>query len=102
MNLFLKRQYENVFTTFLNYLGVKYTESFSNKFYAEHPHKYNLYGLSSMLSDYKIENAGIQCNDKKNALSEMEYPFIAHVGADFSVVYKIISGDVYYIWRGKI
>lgn len=39
-------------------------EAMPDKLFAEHPHRYNLYGLSDMLSVYKIENAGIQVEDK--------------------------------------
>jgi len=30
----------------------KHTKDFSNRFFNEHPHKYNLLGLSKMLSDF--------------------------------------------------
>ena len=51
---------DNIFTTFLDLLEVKYTDSFSRQYFNEHPHKYNLFGLSSMLSDYGIENVGVK------------------------------------------
>jgi len=49
---------QNVFISFLHLLNVKHTNSFSNKYFREHPHKYNLLGISQMLSDYGIENKG--------------------------------------------
>jgi hypothetical protein len=39
----------------LELLGVKHTKEFSNRYFNEHPHKYNLFGISQMLSDYGIE-----------------------------------------------
>lgn len=39
----------DIFTKFVDLLGVKHTRAFAHKYYMEHPHKYNMYGLSSML-----------------------------------------------------
>ena len=48
---------QNTFVALLELLSVKHTNDFSNKFFNEHPHKYNLFGFSKMLSDnYKIED----------------------------------------------
>ena len=58
----------NTFVSFLTLLGVKHTKSFSDKYFNEHPHKFNLYGLSKMLSDYKIRNAATQIEEKENDL----------------------------------
>ena len=49
------RSRQNTFIAFLELLRVKHTNDFSNKFFNEHPHRYNLFGLSKILSDnYKI------------------------------------------------
>ncbi|MDR3047822.1 MAG: hypothetical protein LBU51_09515 [Bacteroidales bacterium] len=93
---------QNVFVSLLNLLGVKYTNSFSNKYFREHPHKYNLFGLSKMLSDYGIENKGFRTDNKEDVVQMLEIPFVAHVGGDFSVVSKISSNSVCYRWQGKI
>ena len=97
----ISQKSNNVFTSFLNVLKVKYTGDFSNKHFNEHPHKYNLFGISKMLSDYGIENAGTRIEDKEQDLFNIELPFIAHFGSDFVVVYKIESGKVHYLWNGK-
>lgn len=47
---------KNILTSTLSRLKVKYTDSYANKLFNEHPHKYNLYGISSMLSTYKVSN----------------------------------------------
>ncbi|MDR0231625.1 MAG: hypothetical protein LBI82_05840, partial [Dysgonamonadaceae bacterium] len=91
----------NVFTDFLTMLGVKHTESFSNQYFNEHPHKYNLFGISKMLFDYGIENAGTQIVDKEQDLLNIELPFVAHFGGDFVVVYKIDSDKVHFLRNGK-
>ena len=40
----------NISIAFLNALDVKFTKSYSGKFYNEHSYKYNLFGISRMLS----------------------------------------------------
>ena len=91
---------DNIFTTFLRLAGVKYTDSFSRQYFNEHPHKYNLFGLSSMLSDYGIENMGVKISDK-NEIRSIEPPFIAHTGNDFAVVEKIDKDNIQFIEGNK-
>ena len=90
-----------ILSSFLDLLQVKYTNSFTNKHFNEHPHKYNLYGLSKMLSDYGVENASVKIENKENDLFKIELPFIAHTGSDFVVVYKINNEHISYFWNGK-
>lgn len=66
----MKKKGTNIFTSLLNALNVKHTEAFSNKIYNEHPHKYNLFGLSELLFDYGISNAGTRLKNKHNDISE--------------------------------
>jgi len=42
----MKIKEENIFVSYLALLGLRYTESFSNQYFNEHPHKYNLFGFS--------------------------------------------------------
>jgi len=109
----INRRGQNTFTAFLDLLGVKHTVRFSNQYFNEHPHKYNLFGLSKMLSDYGVANAGTRIEDKENDLPTIECPFVAHAGGDFVVLTQVpqlgpLSGnergesnEVHYIWRGK-
>jgi len=92
---------QNTFVAFLELLNVKHTKDFSNRYFNEHPHKYNLFGLSKMLSDYGIANAGTRIADKEKDLPNIECPFVAHNGGGFVVVYKVEAEKVYYIWNGK-
>lgn len=92
---------QNVLSVFLQKMNVKYTPTFANKLYNEHPHKYNLFGLSKMLSEYKIENAGLRIENKDEGLASLEVPFIAQSGGEFVTVYKIGTKKVSYIWKGK-
>jgi len=105
------RRSQNTFVTILDLLKVKHTSEFSNRYFNEHPHKYNLYGLSKMLSDYGIENAGTKIADKEKDITNIDLPFVAHTGNDFVVVYGLSSalskgegdseGVVRYLWNGK-
>ena len=87
----MSRKEENILTSLLSVLEVKHTVSFSDKYFNEHPHKYNLYGLSKMLSDYGIRNASTRIEDKEKDIYQIELPFVAHFGSDFVVVYRIES-----------
>jgi uncharacterized membrane protein len=91
----------NVFVSFLDLLKVKHTKKFADRYFNEHPHKYNLFGISKMLSDYGIENAGTKIADKEKDIFNIECPFIAHFGNEFVVVHKIGQDKVHYIWNGK-
>lgn len=71
----------NIFISFLNLLKIKHTRFFSSRFFNEHPHKYNLYGISSMLTDYGIENAGIRVQDK-NDIYSIETPLLPIQGVN--------------------
>ncbi|WP_287829186.1 thioredoxin domain-containing protein [Bacteroides sp.] len=90
----------NIFISFLELLGVKHTVSYSSRFFNEHPHKYSLYGLSSMLTDYGIDNAGVKITDK-TSVSSIKTPFIAHIGSDFVIVEKTDSDKIRFIQSGK-
>ncbi len=87
---------DNILITFLHLVGVKCTVSFTRQYFNEHPHKYNLFGLSSMLSDYGIENTGVKILDK-NEIRSIRAPFIAHIGNDFVIVEKIDKEDIRFI-----
>ena len=89
---------DNILISFLSLCGVKHTKTFTRKFFNEHPHKYNLFGLSTMLSVYGIENAGVKICDK-NQIAFLEPPFIVHTGNDFAVVNGVDKDEISYIQR---
>ncbi|GHT19387.1 hypothetical protein AGMMS4957_03760 [Bacteroidia bacterium] len=90
----------NIFVSFLELLNVKHTREFSGRYFHEHPHKYNLFGISKMLSDYGIANAGTKIENKDEEIFNIELPFIAHFGGgDFVIVYKIEQEKVWCIWN---
>jgi hypothetical protein len=92
---------KNTLISYLELLKVKHTKTYSEKYYNEHPHKNNLLGLSKMLSDYGVKNAGIKFNNPKEKLHSLEPPFIAHFGNDFVVVDKLYQEDIRLIWKNN-
>ena len=71
-NLQFMKKYQNTFIAMLNLLKVKHTTVFSNNFFNEHPHKFNLYGLSMMLSDYRVRNAATRIKNIEVELQKHE------------------------------
>ena len=91
---------ENTLTCILSLLNVRYTGKYVNTYFNEHPHKYNLFGLSKMLNHYGVCNKGIRI-DHKEEIHFLEAPFIAHIGRDFVTVKKITKEKIWYYWRQK-
>lgn len=89
-----------LFTSFLRLLNVRHNKSFSDAYYNKHPYNDSLYGLSSMLQDYGVENMGLRLDDKEQIVA-LEVPFIAQIATDFVIVSRIASDKVDYIWRGE-
>lgn len=92
---------QNTFVTFLDLLEIKHTQSFSNQYFNEHPHKNNLFGLSKMLSDYGVDNAATCISDKEKDITEIQTPFIAQFSGDFIAVHEVEPDNVSFIWKGK-
>lgn len=78
-NLSLNKN-QTILSAYLSLLKVKHTARYANKLYNEHPYKYSLFGLSKMLSEYKVPNAGVELLDKEQGISDLEAPFIAYAG----------------------
>jgi len=91
---------KNIFANYLNLLGVRHTDSFSDRYFNEHPNKYNLYGLSKMLSDYGVNNSATRIPDKVNDITEIQTPFIAQFSGDFAAAHKVENDSVAFIWKG--
>lgn len=92
---------QNVFVSFLELLNVKHTKTYSNTLFNEHPHKYNLLGVSKMLSEYNIENAATRIEDKEMNLFNIETPFVAPFGGDFVTIREVTADNVRLTRNGK-
>ena len=100
MGIIAFREMKNILNTFLDLIEVKHTESFTDQYFNEHPHKYNLFGLSKILFDYGVENEAIRIPDKEKNIFNIITPFIAQYGGDFVAVHKIDNEQVSFIWKG--
>ncbi|MCD7936377.1 MAG: thioredoxin domain-containing protein [Tannerellaceae bacterium] len=92
---------QNIFALFLDLLQVRHTKNYSNKLYEEHPHKNNLYGLSQMLSTYKIENVGLKVKSDIRTLQDIEPPFLVQIQGGFAILSRISDTQVEYYQDGK-
>jgi len=94
------RKEKNILIQLLSLLKIKYTKSFSEKLYSEHPYKDNLLGISKMLSKYGIKSMGLKLGDKA-ALLSLDVPMISIYNNQFIIIYKITQDTVYYILNGE-
>lgn len=101
MNFLFNRDEPNVLISILQLLRVKHTKIFASKLYNEHPYKYCLFGLSKMLSDYGIQNAGVKIRNKETDIFNIVTPFVAHMESDFISVYRVDPDKIHYIRNGK-
>ena len=81
---------KTLLSTYLHELHIPFTRSYADKLFAEHSRRYNLYGLSDMLSVYKIENAGIQVEEKD--LKRISFSFLWRMSVMIFVVVRQMSG----------
>ncbi|MCC8198069.1 MAG: hypothetical protein LIP06_05685 [Tannerellaceae bacterium] len=88
---------DNIFVSFLKALGVKYTSSYANCFFNEHPYKYTLFGISRMLDAYQIESVTIQIEEEKD-IRVLEAPLLVPLNSHFALVEEITANHVAYQW----
>lgn len=79
-------------------LGVKHTASYTDMRFKSMPFP-TLFGLSSLLKEYKIETHGYKIDDK-NAIGEIPRPFIAPINNRFVIVHDIEDNSVKYCTLG--
>jgi uncharacterized membrane protein len=89
----------NLFSSFLKVLKVKHTVWYSQKCYNEHPNKYNLLGISSLLKDYAIPNAATKLNEKD--IEVLNTPFLALTNTAFIIVQNYDDKNVIFLQDGK-
>lgn len=87
----------NIITSILSILNIKFTQTFTEKYYNGHPHKLNLFGISKILADYGINNKAYSLSDK-NMLSQLEVPFVAQASNNLVIVKKITDSSVDFLW----
>lgn len=86
---------DNIFSKYLDFLDVKYTSRFSDKYFYENPNNNNLLGLSDMLLNYGVKSAGIKIEgDKEKILRIISPPFATFVGRKFGIVFELTDTTV--------
>lgn len=50
---------DNILETFLSLMKIRHTKAYTCQHFIEQSHKHNLYGFSSMLFNYGVENYGL-------------------------------------------
>lgn len=88
----------SLFTDFLSALGVKHTEDYSDRRFAEMPFQ-SMFGLSALLNEYGIESAGIQVDEahKAEAWKALPVPFLADTPSGFIIVTNNSDSTVNYL-----
>lgn len=83
----------NIFIRYLSLLGVPHTQWYSSKIYDEEPFNRSLYGISVLLSRYRIPNKCVRFADKEQLSSELT-PFLAVVDVRFGIVTSVSESSV--------
>ncbi len=89
----------NLLVQILRILSVKHTEDFTIQYYERHPNKYNLLGISQILDAYQVENIGVNIPLTVDAISKIEYPFLACISNRFVIVTRITGEKVTYMFE---
>lgn len=84
----------------LKQLKVKYTRRYLQDLYDLNPYKDNFFGISNLLSEYKIKTAGYRVKNK-NDLSEISYPAIATVKNEFVVLSGVVADKIVFSRNGQ-
>ena len=92
---------ESIFTYFLRRLNVKFTVHYAENLYNEHPNKYNLLGLSNLLSFYNIPNRSFLL-ENRNDLISIKPPYITYVKGEFATVISIDKQMAVYYSNNRI
>ncbi len=100
-NIFSLHKEHNTLSIILRLLKVKHTSTYVSKYFNEHPDKYNMFGLSKMLSHFGIFNKGMKTANKEKDISALEAPFIAQIEGELIVVDAIDDNNIAYYWNGE-
>lgn len=77
---------DDIFVRYLKLLGVKYTKKYAKELCESNPNKNNLYGLSSLLDKYQVDNEGLLLDRSKSSLSKIDPPFVVEMKEGFGIV----------------
>lgn len=89
---------KNLFLKVCEELHIPHTSSYTNQQFEEHPYKYTLFGLYSLLTEYGVESKGVRFNEKETAFSHLKVPFLAQISDDLVLVKSVTASKVSYQW----
>lgn len=92
----------SLFSDYLTALGVKHTESYSDRRFAEMPFQ-SMFGLANLLKEYGVGTAGISVDkeSRTEAMMQLPVPFLADTSDGFAIVTDVSSGIVTYATQHK-
>ncbi len=92
----------SLFSDFLTALGVKHTEGYSDRKFAEMPFQ-SMFGLANLLKQYGVAAAGISVDkeSRAEAMTRLPLPFLADTPDGFAIVTNVADGNVSYITQHK-
>ncbi|MCM1451424.1 MAG: hypothetical protein NC102_04140 [Clostridium sp.] len=87
----------SLFSDYLTALGVRHTETYSDKRFAEMPFS-TMYGLSALLREYGVGSTGVKIPEegKAEALTRLPKPFLADTPRGFAIVTHVGGGNAVY------
>ena len=89
----------SLFTDFLTVLGVRHTETYSDRRFAQMPFQ-SMYGLANLLKEYGVGVVGVTVPEalRKDAIRKLPLPFLADTADGFAIVTKLTpDGHVAYM-----
>ena len=90
----------SLFSDYLDALGVKHTEEYSDSRFAAMPFK-SMFGLANLLKEYGVGTAGVKVpgQSRAEALAKLPVPFLADTPDGFAIVTAV--GDTSVTYRSQ-
>lgn len=96
----MKMNKKNIIAQYLKLLDVKFTDTFLQRISELHPFRDTLFGISDILSEYRVKSSGVRVKEKQD-IKEITPPFIADMNNGYLLVTKIIDDKIYYLEQGQ-
>lgn len=92
----------NIIASILSELEVPYTSDYLNNLFDNHPYRYTLYGIKSMLKHYNIDSYALHINEHAHLIEFNDtVPFVVQIYNDLAVVSRIEAETIHIITYGK-
>lgn len=93
----------SLFSDFLTSLGVRHTEEYSDRRFAEMPFQ-TMFGLTNLLKEYGVGTAGVKVapGSRPDALKMFDTPYLIDTSDGFVIVQKIDNDKVTYMSQHKV